>query len=78
VEGKERFWMMALEWVLSRLSLRGERCACSPAPTNATSDVQKSIRARLLARSRQEVERKEIDEGRAAGWAISLEAANKS
>jgi hypothetical protein len=38
---------MELEWVLSKLSLRGERCGCSPVPTNATRLVQKSMRAML-------------------------------
>lgn len=46
-EGKERDWMTELECVLSSVSLRGVRCACSPAPTKATRLVQNSILAVL-------------------------------
>ena len=45
---------MALsEWVLCRVSLRGDRCGCSPMPTNATRLVQNSIFAQLRSGSRQ-------------------------
>ena len=46
-DGKVRLWMTVLLWVLSRVSLRGVRCGCSPAPTKATRLVQNSILARL-------------------------------
>lgn len=45
--GKDRLWMTELECELRRVSLRGVRCGCSPAPTNATSEVQNSILAML-------------------------------
>lgn len=45
--GNDRLWMTELECELSSVSLRGVRCGCSPAPTNASRDVANSILAML-------------------------------
>ncbi len=45
--GNDKLWMTELECELSSVSLRGVRCGCSPAPTNASRDVANSILAML-------------------------------